>query len=125
MYAATYAAYNVDWDRNTAVMADEYQFEAAGSARLPGLEVSWTGREGYLRAHADLLETIDVERVVLDDVIPMPDGRVAALARFVIRSGEGTFDQQFLDVHEFREDGALVRQTVWFDREEGLRELGL
>ena len=33
-------------------------------------------------------------------------------------------EQQFLDVHEFR-DGALLSQTVWWDREEGLRELGL
>ena len=60
----------------------------------------------------------------LDDLLMLPDGRVAALVRFVIRAGAGTFDQQFLDVHEFR-DGALVSQTVWWDREEGLRELDL
>ena len=71
-----------------------------------------------------LRDVVDIERVELDDVMILDDGRVAAFVRFVIRAGRGTFDQQFLDVHEFR-DGALVRQTVWWDREEGLRELKL
>lgn len=92
---------------------------------MPGLPDSWRGREGYLAAHATLLEVLDIERVELDDLIMLPDGRVAAFVHFVIRAGKGTFDQQFLDVHEFRDDGALVSQTVWWDREEGLRELGL
>ncbi len=124
MYRAVYEAYARDWELNTAAFADDYEFRAAGTARLPGMPDRWYGREGYIAAHASLLEIVEVERVLLDDVIPLPDGRVAAFVRFVIRAGEGSFDQQFLDVHEFR-DGALVSQTVWWDREEGLRELGL
>lgn len=125
MYEATYGAYNRDWDLNTASFADDYQFVAEGTARLPGLADSWHGRDGYLAAHAALLDIVDIERVEVDDVLPLADGRVAAFIRFVIHAGDGTFDQQFLDVHEFNEDGALIRQSVWFDREEGLRELGL
>jgi hypothetical protein len=125
MYRAVYGSYNRDWDLNTAAFADDYEFVAAGTARLPGLADRWTGREGYLSAHAVLLDVVDIERVELDDVLPLEDGRVAAFVRFVIRAGERTVDQQFLDLHEFRSDGALVKQTVWWDREEGLRELGL
>ena len=125
MYRATYAAYNRDWDLNTASMTDDYEFRAAGSKRFPGLPERWRGREGYLAAHADLLEVMDIDRVELDDVVPLADGRVVAFVHFVIRAGDRTFDQHFLDVHEFREDGALATQTVWFDREEGMRELGL
>ena len=107
-----------------AGFADDYEFCAAGTARLPGMPDTWRGRDGYLAAHATLLEVVDIERVELDDVIVLDDDRVVALVRFVIRAGAGTFDQQFLDLHEFR-DGLLVSQTVWWDREEGLRELGL
>ena len=125
MYQAVYAAYQRDWEFNTAAMADEYVFEARGTKRIPGLPDSVHGREGYLAMHRQLLESLDVDRVELDDVIPLEGRRVLALLRFVIRAGDGTFDQQFLDLHTFREDGALVRQTIWIDREEGLRELGL
>ena len=125
MYRATYDAYARDWALNTASFADDYEFRAAGTARLPGLPDAWYGREGYIEAHTGLLEVIDIERVVLDDLLLLRDGRVAAFVRFVIRAGDGTFEQQFLDVHEFGDDGALLSQTVWWDREEGLRELGL
>jgi len=67
-------------------MTDHYVFETAGTGRLPGLPDRFVGRDGYLAAHATLLETLDVERVALDDVIPLPDGRVATLIRFVIRA---------------------------------------
>ena len=120
-----YDAYAVDWDLNTAGFAeDDYVFRAAGTARMPGLPDTWFGRDGYLAAHSTLLEVLDIEAVVLDDVTFLPDGRVAAFVHFEIRTAAGLMEQQFLDVHEFRE-GAIVSQTVWWDREEGLRELGL
>lgn len=122
-YRKAYDAYGRDWEANTAAMADDYVFRSAGSRRLPGFG-EFRGREGYLRAHREMLEVLDVERVVLDDVRPIGEGRVVALLRFVVRAGDGTVDQQFLDYHEYR-DGELIRQTVWFDREEGLRDLGL
>ena len=106
-------------------MADEYEFHACGTRWIPGMPKVQHGREGYLAAHRALLDHIDVARVEVDDVIPLEGRRVVGLLRFVIRAGDGTIDQQFLDLHEYREDGALVRQSVWFDREEGMRELGL
>lgn len=104
-------------------MADDYEFRMAGTNRLPGFGV-FRGREEYISEQTRLLEHLDVDHVELDDLIPLGDGRVAMLMRFVVRAGETTIDQLALDFHEFR-DGELIRQTLWFDRDEGLRELGL
>ena len=122
-YVQTYAAYGRDWDVNTATIADDYEFSTSGPGRILGFE-KIRGPEEYVREHRRLLEELDVERVELDDVRPLGDGRVVTFIRLVIRAGGGTIEQQALDYHEFR-DGLLTRQVVYFDREEGLRELGL
>ena len=108
-------------------MADGYEFRGAGSRWLPGLPRVAYGREGYLEVHRQLLELLRVQRVEVIDLYVLGERRAAALLRFVIHAGdgEGTIDQQCLDVHAFREDGALMRQTVFFDVDEGRRELGL
>ena len=106
-------------------MADEYEFHAAGSRWVPGLPRTMYGRDGYMAVHRQLLEALDVRAVEVIDLFVLGERRAAALLRFVIRAGEGTIDQQCLDVHDFREDGALVRQTIWFDVDEGRRELGI
>jgi ketosteroid isomerase-like protein len=123
-YRAAYAAYGVDWDLNTAVMADDHVFIAGGSSRLPGLPERTVGREAYLDAQRQLLEAVDVARIELDDVIPLGDGRVATMTRFVIRTGGGEVEQQCMGLHEYR-DGEIVRQTYWFDRDEGRAAIGL
>jgi hypothetical protein len=104
-------------------MADDYEFHWAGASRMIDLD-TFHGRDEYIREQTRLLEHLNVARIELDDVIPLGDGAVVALFRFVVRAGDGTIDQQVLDHHVFR-DGELVQQTMWFDREEGLRELGL
>jgi hypothetical protein len=122
-YAAVYGAYGNDWELNTAPIHEDWEIVFAGSRKIPGLG-EMRGREGYIREQTAMLEHLNVERVQLDDLRPLGNDRVVAFIRFVIRAGDGTIDQQALDHHEFR-DGLVVRQTVWFDREEGLRELGL
>ncbi len=123
-YRFAYEAYTSDLDLNTASFADDYVFRMAGTRRIPGFPDELHGAAGYKREQSRMLEDLNVERIELDDVRPLGDGRVVSLYRFVIRTGAGTIDQQALDLHEFR-DGQLLRQTVWFDRDEGLRELGL
>jgi hypothetical protein len=120
---ATYDAYGRDWEFNTASLADDYEFHMAGANRIPGIDI-WRGPDGYVAGQRHFLEFLDVDRVELDDLIPLGSGRVVALMRFVVRAGSGTIDQQALDVIDFR-DGQVYRQTMWFDRDEGLRELGL
>ena len=122
-YRRAYAAYGRDWTMNTAAIADDFEFRSRGSRRLPEFGEIRT-RDDYVREHERMLEILDVERIEVDDLLPLGDGRIAAYLRFVIRVGDGTIDQQALDVHEFR-DGLLFRQTVYLDREEGLRDLGL
>ena len=121
-YLAVYAAYGRDWAINTAPIHDDYELIFAGSRQMPGLS-GMRGREGYIREQTAMLEYLNVERVELDDLRPLGGGRVLAFIRFVVRSGDFTIDQQALDFQEFQ-DGLVIRQTVWFDREEGLRELG-
>lgn len=123
LYRAAYGAYGQDWEFNTAAIGPDYELVVAGSRPLPEFH-GIHGRDGYIAAHQRVLEFLNVERVEVDDVLPLGDGRVVALTRFVIGVGDSTIDQQALDHHVF-EDGLLRRQTVWFDREEGLRELGL
>ena len=124
-YRVIYGAYGVDWDLNTASLAESYIGRIEGTYFLPDIPTEWSGREGYLEVHKRLRSVLNVERVELDDVIPLGDGRVAALIRFVIDAGGGTtIDQQVLDFHEIR-DGEVVLQRIWLNREEGLRELGL
>ena len=124
-YQVIYGAYGVDWDLNTASLAEAYTGRIEGTYFLPDIPQHWSGREGYLEVHKKLREVLNVRRVELDDVIPLGDGRVAALIRFVIDAGgDATIDQQVLDWHEFR-DGEVVLQRIWLNREEGLRELGL
>lgn len=123
LYRAAYDAYGRDWEFNTAAIGPDYTLVVAGSRPLPEFD-HVHGREGYIQAHRRVLEFLDIERVEVDDVRPLGGGRVVAFTRFIIRVGDATIDQQALDHHEF-EDGLLRRQTVWFDREEGLRDLGL
>ena len=100
-------------------------FEARGSTRMPGLPDSVSGRDGYVQMHSYMLDDLNVERVEVDDLRVLGERRVATFLRFVVRAGDGTIDQHCLDLHDFREDGALIRQTVWLDQAEGVRELGL
>ncbi len=123
-YRVAYWTHNRNWWLNTLAMADDYVFMAGGSTRVPGLPDRFVGRDGYVAAQRQMLDVVDVARVEVDDLIPLDRSRVAVLSRFVIRAGGGTVDQLCLELHEFRR-GAMVRQTYWFDREEGLRELGL
>lgn len=125
MYRAVYQAYGTDWRLNTAPMAEEYEFVAAGSTWFPGLPRHERGRDGYMRIHRQLLEALAVKGVELEELHIVGERRVAALLRFVVGSHDVTVDQRCLDVHDFREDGALVRQTVYFDIEEGMRAVGL
>ena len=105
-------------------MADDYEFRAGGSSQVPGLDRVHHGREGYLTAHQQILEVVDIEACIFEDLLPLGDDRVVSFTRFVIRAGDGTIEQPCMELHEFR-DGELIRQTYWFDRAEGLRELGL
>ena len=123
LYEAAFAAYGRDWEANTAAFSDDYVFHNGGTRVLPGYG-SAHGREEYIANHSRMLETLDVERIALDELRPLGDGRVLAFTRIAIRAGGGTIDQLMLDLTEWRE-GELFRQTLWFDREEGLRELGL
>jgi hypothetical protein len=118
-----YFAYGRDWELNTATFADDYEFHNGGTRPLVGFESAY-GREGYIATHTLLLETLNIERIELDDLRPLGDGKVVVFTRIVIGAGGRTIDQLALDYHEFR-DGQLARQVVWFDRDEGLRELGL
>ena len=122
-YTRIYRAYGRDWEVNTAAIADDYVFSTSGAGRILGLG-ELHGAADYVREHSRMLELLHVERVELDDLRPLGDNRVVTFIRLVIRAGEGEIEQQALDYHEFR-DGLLARQIVWFDREEGLRELGL
>jgi hypothetical protein len=124
IYREVYATYGKDWDANTETFADDYVFEGRGSVFLPGLPERIEGRDGYIAAQKQLLEVVDIVRVDIDDLVPLGEDRVAVFSRFVVRAGDGAFDQQVLELHEYR-DGRLRRQIYWFDREEGLRELGL
>lgn len=124
LYRVGYWTHNRNWWLNTRAMADDYAFLAAGSARVPGLAQRFEGRTGYLAAQRQLLDAVDVKRVRVDDVLPLGRDRVVVLSRFEIGAGSNTIDQHCLELHEFRR-GALVRQTYWFDRDEGRRELGL
>lgn len=123
-YLAAYDAYGVNWELNTAAMADEHVFLAGGSSRLPGLPRRTVGAAGYLDAQCQLREALDVARIELDEVIPLGSSRVVAMTRFVISAGGGEVEQQCMELHEFR-DGELVRQTYWFDRDEGRAAIGL
>lgn len=118
-----YTAYGRDWEVNTAAFSDDYVFRNAGTRPLVGFADAH-GREGYIAYHARMLETLNVVALELDDIRPLGENRVLVFARVVIRAGAGTIDQQVLDLSEWR-DGEIFRQTLWFDREEGLRELGL
>lgn len=124
LYRAAYATYNRHWGLNTAGMAEDYVYIAAGSRRVPGLPAHVTGRAGFIAVQKQLLEVLDVARVALDGIVPLDGQRVIVHSRFVIRAAGGEVDQHCLELHEFRR-GALVRQTYWFDRDEGRRELGL
>lgn len=123
-YRATMGAFGRDMALNTLAFADDYVFRLAGSVRIPGFPDELHGRESYERQQVEVLDHLNVQNVIVDDVMPLGDGRVAAFYRFVVGAGTGTIEQQCLDLHEFR-DGELIRQTVWFDRADGLRELGL
>ena len=124
LYAEVYEAYGVDWDTNTQLFHDDYVFEGRGSIVFPGLPRRVEGRDGYIDGHEQLLEVIDVARVETEEIVPLGDGRVVILTRFVMRAGDGEFAQQALELHEFR-DGLLHRHYYWFHRDEGRRELGL
>lgn len=124
LYRELYAAYGSDWETNTVLMADDYEFIARGTTPLPGLPDRFVGRDGYLEAQRQLREVIEVLRTDVDDVIPLDEGRVVSLSRIVFRAGGTEFEQQLCELHEI-EDGLLRRHNYWFDRGEGLRELGL
>ena len=120
-YEAAYARYGVDWETNTALMAPDYVFEKGGTSSLPGLPERIEGAQGYVEAQKALMEVVPIVRVAVDDVIPLGENRVAVLSRFVLESG---IEQQLLELHEFS-DGLLRHQLFWFDREEGLRDVGV
>lgn len=125
LYREIYSHYNVDWDRNTQLFADDFEVAGRGSMHLPGLPERVEGRDGYVDAHLQLIAVVDVLRVDVDDLIPLGDGRVVVLSRFVLRAGGSQIDQQVLELHEFGDDGLLRRQYYWFSRDEGFAELGL
>lgn len=123
-YLEVYEAYNVDWERNTELFHDDYVFVGRGSVVFPGLPQRVEGREAYVAGHKQLTEVVDVKRVEIDELIPLGDARVVVLTRFVMGMGGAEFEQQALELHEFR-DGLLHRHNYWFHRDEGRRELGL
>ena len=124
LYRFVYRTHGRHWRLNTLAMAPDYVFVAGGSSRVPGLPDRVEGRAGYVAAQRQMLDAVDIARVEVEDILPLSGDRVVVLSRFVIGSTGGTVFQQCLELHEFRR-GAFVRQTYWFDREEGRRELGL
>jgi ketosteroid isomerase-like protein len=115
-----YASYGIDWAANTATLADDYEFRQAGTARVPGLpEV--IGKDEYVPVHAQVIEIAGLDSVEVEDVEPRGDGVVVVLSVLVVQGG--AFRQQIIELHVFR-DGHLWRQTMWFDRDEGRREIG-
>ena len=124
VYQEIYSHYDVDWEKNTEFFHDDYVFEGHGSIVFPGLPRRVEGREGYIDGQKQLNEVVDVERVEIDDIIPLGDNRVVVLTRFVMSTGGVQFEQQALELHEFR-DGLLWRHNYWFHRDEGRLELGL
>ena len=125
VYEEIYAAYAVDWETNTGSFdRDDYEFALRGTVPFPGLPERVEGLEGYVAGHRELLDVVDLVRVQIDDLIPLGDGRVVVLTRYVVRAGDGEVEQQILELHQFR-DGLLWRHYYWFHRDEGRQELGI
>ena len=124
VYLEIYSHYAVDWQKNTELFHDDYVFEGRGSILFPGLPQRIEGREGYIDGQKQLNEVVQMVRVGIDDLMPLGDGRVVVLTRFVMTTGGVEVEQQALELHEFR-DGLLHRHHYWFHRDEGLQELGL
>ena len=124
LYLDIYSHYDVDWEKNTELFHDDYVFEGRGSIVFPGLPQRIEGRQGYIDGQKQLNEVVDMKSVEIDDLIPLGDDRVIVLTRFVMTTGGVEFEQQALELHEFR-DGMLHRHYYWFHRDEGRRELGL
>ena len=124
VYEEIYSHYNVDWAKNTELFHDDYVFIGRGSIPFPGFPQRVVGVDAYIEGHREMNEMVDVERVVIDDLIPLGDARVIVLTRILMRAGDGRLEQQLLELHEFR-DGLLHRQYYWFHRDEGRQELGL
>ena len=124
VYLEIYSQYAVDWQKNTELFHDDYVFEGRGSIVFPGLPQRIEGRDGYIDGQQQLNEVVQMERVEIDDLIPLGGGRVVLLTRFVMTTGGVQVEQQALELHEFC-DGLLHRHHYWFLRDEGRWDLGL
>jgi hypothetical protein len=71
--------------------------------------------------HTQVIDMVGTDRIDVEDLEPQGDGAVIVLSRMVLQGGALT--HQVIEHHVFR-DGFLWRQMVWFDREEGRREIG-
>lgn len=88
---------------------------------MPGIDGDLIGRDAYTESQSQAVDLLGGASVRIDDLLPRGDGRVIVVSHLELQGG---LSQQMLELHEWG-GGELVRQTVWFDREEGRRELGL
>lgn len=72
--------------------------------------------------HEQVIEIAGLDGVEVEDVEPLGDGVVNVVSLLVMQGR--TLTQQMIERHVFR-DGRLWRQTMWFDRDEGRREMGV
>jgi ketosteroid isomerase-like protein len=128
-YRRGYAAYNRgDWEFNTALFDPHgYVVDSPDLAQVgPDIPGRAGGVAGYMERQRLLDGAFSDIRIDYRGCLEIDRTRTAALVHLIgVGRGSGArVDHPFLDVHEMRR-GKLIHQVTWWDREEGLRALGI
>ena len=124
-----FAAYcRRDWELNTLGLdPEDYELRVGDPGLLlPGMRERYVGIEGYIEAQEAIIEVFPDLVVRTDSVGLAGPTRIVAMLRWQgTAAGSGiAIDQPMMTVADFP-TGLVTRQSYWFDREAGLRKLGL
>ena len=124
LYRRAYAAWNRrDWELNT-ILHDDDRYELCWAQQvIPGARSSYAGVAGYIEFSQLWLEAFGE---FLFELLEVHDGGVNTVLSEIHQIGRGAGSGVSLDHYITSKDefhhGMLVRQTLWWEAEEGLRE---